>query len=226
MANVIILAGASGTGKTRSIKNLDPKETYIINILNKPLSFKGSNTKYTVESKNIKSINSFGDVLTVMKSINEKALHVKNLILDDVGFLMTTEFFDRVKETGYSKFGEIGHHMQQVISYATTMRTDLNVVFMFHEEDEEDDGIKVSKKLKLIGKMLDDKYNPLATVSIVLFTNVSTDKENKTTYNFITNRTFKGKQLIPAKSPEEMFEELTIPNDLEYVFKKVKEYYN
>jgi hypothetical protein len=225
MANVIIIAGETGTGKTRSVKNLNPKETYIINVLNKPLSFKGSNSLYNEEQRNMKSVGDYQHVLTLMQSVNTKALHVKNLIIDDCGFIMQNEYFARAKEAGYGKFSEFGQHMQLIISEAGKMRNDLNIVFVFHADDVEDEGIKVGKQIKLIGKMLSDKYDPMATVSVVLFTDVSTTKEG-TKYQFITNRCTVGKQVIPAKSPEEMFDSLYIENDLNYVFNKIKEYYN
>ena len=41
MANVSVILGKSGTGKSTSIKTLDPNETIIINVLGKRLPFKG-----------------------------------------------------------------------------------------------------------------------------------------------------------------------------------------
>lgn len=162
-----------------------------------------------------------------MEQVSTKGVHIKNLILDDIGFVMTTELFNRSKETGFGKFTDIGLHMQQIISKAKTLREDLNVVFMFHEDDDVSDRIKVGKKLKTIGNMLEDKYNPLGVVSCALFTNVEyDDKSGAAKYTFITNRTLKNNLVIPAKSPEGMFSALEIPNDLSLVFKAMDEYYN
>lgn len=41
MANLIAIVGASGTGKSSSIRTLNPSETFIINVASKPLPFKG-----------------------------------------------------------------------------------------------------------------------------------------------------------------------------------------
>ena len=49
MANAVILLGKSGTGKSSSIKGLDPKETVILNVLGKKLPFKGSSSLYNKE---------------------------------------------------------------------------------------------------------------------------------------------------------------------------------
>ena len=41
MANLIAIVGASGTGKSSSLRNLDAGETFVINVASKPLPFKG-----------------------------------------------------------------------------------------------------------------------------------------------------------------------------------------
>ena len=46
-----LIIGQPGSGKSTSIENLDPKETFIISVLNKPLPFRGYKNKY----KNITS---------------------------------------------------------------------------------------------------------------------------------------------------------------------------
>lgn len=43
----ILIVGESGTGKSASLENLNPQETFIINVKGKNLPFKGSNNKYT-----------------------------------------------------------------------------------------------------------------------------------------------------------------------------------
>lgn len=53
MANNTIILGQSGTGKSTSIKGLEPKETIVINILGKRLPFKGSGKLYNKENKNL-----------------------------------------------------------------------------------------------------------------------------------------------------------------------------
>lgn len=224
MANVIIITGDTGSGKSTSIKTLNPKETYIINVLGKPLPFKGSSNMYNEENKNIYTTDNYLHVKQLLELIPLKRPEIKNIIIDDAGFLMTTEFFKRASETGYIKFTEIGQHMQSILEQAKNIKEDINVVFMFHDDNEYSDRIKTNKKIKLIGQMLEDKYNPLSVVSICLFTDVSFDKDNQPRYEFITNRTKIDNIIIPAKSPDGMFP-LRIPNDLNFVFNKIREYY-
>lgn len=225
MANVVLVIGDTGTGKSTSVQGLKPDETYIINVLNKGLPFRKSNEMYNSENKNISTTDHYGKVLDILKAINDKAPHIKNVVLDDIGFVATTEFFNRASESGFTKFSEIGVHMQRIIEYCKNMRSDLNVAMMFHEDDDISDKIKVGKKVKLIGQLLEDKYNPLAIVSVALFTDVTFDKESKAEYSFITQRSQTRGQITPAKSPEGMFESVKIPNDLSLVFAKMKDYY-
>ena len=57
MASKLIgIVGQTGTGKSTSIKHLDPKETYIINVAKKELPFKGADKLYNVENKNYKEV--------------------------------------------------------------------------------------------------------------------------------------------------------------------------
>lgn len=225
MANVVIVVGPTGSGKSTSMKNLDPKETYVINVLNKPLPFKGSRGMYAEEKKNIQSTDDYFQVKQLLEIIPVKRTDIKNIIIDDVGFVMTTEFFKRSHETGYNKFTDIGKHMQEILETAKNLKQDLNIVFMFHDDDDYNDKTKIGKKVKTIGSLLDDKYDPLAIVSIALFTNVTFDKSGKASYEFITNRTLINNIIIPAKSPDGMFPEGKVPNDLKLVFEQIHEYY-
>lgn len=93
--------GKSGSGKSSAIKTLNPDTTYIINVLNKVLPFKGSKSLYKKEKKNIMSIDNHLSVVNTLKSISEKAPHIKNVIIDDAIYIMRKEFFDRASEKGW-----------------------------------------------------------------------------------------------------------------------------
>jgi RNase adaptor protein for sRNA GlmZ degradation len=46
MSNITLILGQSGVGKSSAIRTLEPAETFIINVLGKPLPFKGANKSY------------------------------------------------------------------------------------------------------------------------------------------------------------------------------------
>ena len=51
MANMIMVLGESGTGKSTSIENLNEKETFIIQAVDKPLPFKSFKKRYSLRSR-------------------------------------------------------------------------------------------------------------------------------------------------------------------------------
>ncbi len=226
MANCVILLGKSGTGKSTSIKGLNPKETVVINVLNKRLPFKGSAKEYNTENKNIFRLDGYLDTISMLQNIEKHAPHVKNIVIDDSIFIMRKEYFNRAKETGYGKYTELAMHFQQVISTCENMREDINVFFILHSEDIVSDGSIVEFKVATIGKLLDNQYNLIEVVPMVLYSDVSYDDKGMASYGFYTHRLMKGTTIIPAKTPDEMFDEDFIPNDLGIVVKAMNEYYN
>ena len=224
MANVILLVGESGSGKSTSMQNLNPNETFLINGAGKPLPFKGSEDMYKV-GKNLKQTSSSGEIVGILDAIDKNQLQIKKVIIDDSGFVMTDIYFEKATEVGYGKFTVIAKAYQSILAKAKTMRSDLDICIMMHEEDQVSNGVVIGKKHKTVGKLLDDQYNPLSVVTIALFTCVNYDKDGLPTYTFITNRCKKDGITIPAKSPAGMFDKLQIPNDLAEVFKQARAYY-
>lgn len=226
MANCVILLGKSGTGKSTSIKGLNPKETVVINTLKKRLPFKGSSTLYNEENKNLFNIDDYTSVINYLISISQKATYVKNVVLDDSIYIMRKEYFKRAKEIGYGKYTDLASHFQQIISTCEDLRGDLNVFFILHTEEIISDGSVVGYKVSTVGKLLDSQYNPIEVVPMVLFSTIKYDEKGKPQYGFYTHAAMNGNIEIPAKSPDGMFEEDFIPNDLGEVVKAMNEYYS
>ena len=220
-----MILGKSGTGKSTSIKGLDSKETVVINVLGKRLPFKGSNALYNKENKNLFQRESYTDIISLVQNISDKATNVKNIILDDFIYVMRKEYFSRARETGYNKYTELAQHFQQIISTCEKLREDLNVFMILHSEDIQSDKTTTGYKVSTVGNLVDNCYNPLEVVPMVLYSSVKYDDKGNTQYGFYTHRCKEGVVEIPAKTPDEMFDEDFIPNDLGYVVKKMNEYY-
>lgn len=225
MANAVIILGSSGTGKSTSVKNLDPKTTVVFNTLKKRLPFKGSNSIYNTNNKNLYELNDYKDVIKYLQNISDKGTHIKNVIIDDAIFIMRKEYFDRAKENGYGKFTDMALHFQNIIETCENLRSDLNVFFMLHSEPIVSDNTIVGYKVATVGKMLDQQYNPVEVVPMVLFSSVQF-KDGKPQYGFYTHSVIDKGAVIPAKSPDGMFEDDFIPNDLEQVVKAMDSYYD
>jgi hypothetical protein len=226
MARLVGILGDTGSGKSRSIKNLDPKSTVIINCASdKDLPFKGSNAIWNKENKNMFFIDNYPDLTNFLKVTDAKALHVKVIVIDDFRFQMSREFFSRAREQGYGKFTDIARNFQLILELINTMRKDLTIFIMLHDDNIESDKVIVGKKIKLVGKLVEDQYNPLELMTICLYAHCNVSKDGTADWKFYTNRTLVNGVEIPAKSPEEMFESLTISNDLSLIVKKIEEYY-
>lgn len=225
MANAVIILGKSGTGKSTSIKTLNPKETVIINVLGKRLPFKGSNSLYNTDNKNSFHVDDYMGIQSMLESINSHAPHVKNVIIDDAIYVMRKEYFKRAKENGYGKYTELAQHFQSIIQTIEKLRQDLNVFIILHSEDVQSDKVTTGYKVSTIGALIDNQYNPVEVVPMVLYSSIKYDDKGKPTYGFYTHRCMEGSVEIPAKSPDEMFDEDFIPNDLGSVVNAMTEYY-
>jgi|SRR5687767_407302 len=225
MANLIAIVGPSGSGKSTSMENLDPKETAIINVANKPLPFKGwmKNYKEGISSGgNYAAISDSKSICAAIKFISESRSEIKNLILDDIGYNMSFQYMDKASEKGFDKFSVIAKDMYNILNQAKNSRNDLNIVCVFHDEVE-DMGNGKKRKIRTIGKMLDSTITIEGLFTIVLFSDVIVSGMNKQPeYKFITQTD----GVTTCKAPKGMFDSPTINNDLAVVLKQVNEYYN
>jgi hypothetical protein len=227
MAQGILVIAESGSGKSTSIQSLDPNETFIINVANKPLPFKGWKKKYILWSKdnpagNLYSGSTAQQIEACLRYVNEKRPEIKTVIVDDFQYMSSFEFFDSIDEKGYEKFTRIGAHLARIARLPKDLRDDLTVVFLTHAEESTDIEGKRKVKAKTIGKMVDEKLSLEGLFSIVLFGKVKKEKEGGVRYVFETTNNGEN----TCKSPWGMFTDTEIPNDLAFVKKAIHEYEN
>ena len=221
-SKLIGIVGQTGTGKSTSIKHLNPKETYIINVAKKELPFKGAEKLYNAEAKNYKEVDDANEITRLLKTISEKAPHIKNIIIEDSNYIMGFNIVSKATETGYTKFSLMAKDMVDMFREARKLRDDITVFYLTHPETIEDGGEIIGYKIKTAGKMIDNQVLLEGLLTVCLYTNVEENKDGSATYSFVTNRYKK----MPAKSPDGMFAEIKIPNDLQLVVNTVTEYYN
>lgn len=222
MASKLIgIVGATGTGKSTSIKHLDSKETYIINVAKKELPFKGSEKLYNAENKNYKEVDDITEITRLLKTISEKAPHIKNVIIEDSNYMMAFRMADKANEVGFAKFTILAKDMVDLFRETRKLRDDLKIFYFTHPETIEDSGEIIGYKMKTSGKMLDNQIVLEGLFTICLYTLVEEAKDGTTTYSFVTNRFKK----FPAKSPDGMFKDVKIPNNLQTVVNTIDEYY-
>ena len=227
MAQSVLVIADSGSGKSTSIRDLDPKETFIINIANKPLPFKGWKKNYTAISKdnpkgNMTPVSSSAGIMKAMMHVNDKMPHIKNLVIDDWQYMSSFEYFDRANEKGYDKFTQIAANLAQVAKLPKDMRDDLYIFFLTHSEESTDVNGHRRVKAKTIGKMIDNTLTLEGLFSIVLFGKVIKDENDKLNYVFETANNGEN----TCKSPAGMFDDARIDNSLKVVKDAIIEYEN
>ena len=196
----VMILGASGSGKSTSLRNFKPDEIGIFNVASKPLPFKNGKNMLLVNGANYSGI---------MSSLKKNTL--RTYAIDDSQFLMAFSMFNRAKETGYNKFTDMALDFYSLIQTVINNTTPDTVVYFLHHTENIDGHLKA----KTIGKMLDEKLTVEGLFSIVLYCHAS---ENE--HYFITQ----SDGTTTAKSPMEMFP-LKIDNDLKAVDTAIREYY-
>jgi hypothetical protein len=227
MGQGVLIIAESGSGKSTSIENLSEKETFIINVANKPLPFKGWRSRYVTWSQqnpsgNLYSSSSPKNIEACIKYVNDKRPEIKTIVIDDFQYMSAFEYFDRSSEKGYDKFTEIAAHLARIVRMPKDMRDDLTVFFMMHQEESVDMDGRRKVKAKTIGKMVDNSLTLEGLFSIVLFGKVKKDKDGNIRYVFETHNNGEN----TCKSPKGMFDADEIPNDLLVVKEAITEYEN
>ena len=224
----LCIYGESGHGKTTSLRNLDPKTTFIISTTGKPLSFRGWKKKYipfeiNKETKEISGnyyiSSNWEKILKMLKIINTKMPYITTIVVDDMQYILSYEFVDRATEVGYTKFSELAQHMMEILRYSEQMRDDCTMCFLTHSENV---GTEIDPKyvIKTIGKLLSEKVTLEGLFTYIFYAKTEEGEDGKMQYKLVTNND--GRCL--AKTPMGMFEELEIDNDLNEILKVIKEY--
>ena len=201
----VLIYGKSGSGKSRSLKSFAADEIVLVNVLGKPLPFKGS----------FKYITSTDNPATIMSVLAKLPDGVKTVVVDDFGYIATNMF---MKGHGsgdqFKLYNQIGDVIWNFVSYISgpAVAPDVIVYLVMHE-DVADDG---STKLRTIGKLLDQKVCIEGMVTVVLHSTIKGDR-----HVFLTN----SDGMDIAKSPEEMFPDREIENDLKTVDGAIRGYW-
>ena len=206
MGESVLIYGRSGSGKSRSLYNFNEDEVFLVQTIKKRLPFR-KQFKYTLVSDN---------VLTIMAQLQKMPFKVA--VIDDAGYLMTNEFMKRHSggkkgSSSFDLYNDIADSFWNLLNSVKALPDDVIVYFIMHE-DSNDYG---ETKLRTIGKLLNDKVCIEGMCTVVLRCVIKNGQ-----HFFLTQGT--GTDI--SKSPEGMFEELKIENDLKMVDGKIREFWN
>ena len=175
MANLIVLAGFSNSGKSTSLKYLDHSETFIVSCTNKQLQIPGFRKKYkkvAIEDKKLVGnwlvSNSYEKIHKILDIVNRTRPDIKTIVIDDINYCLSGEIMDNALVKGYEKFTMQAKNYYDLITSAGELRDDLTVVFISHIIN---DGTDIDPQYKMYssGKMLDKTVNIDGLFSYIIY---------------------------------------------------------
>jgi len=225
MSTPVLIIGESGSGKTTALRNLNPEETFILQIIRKALPFRGWKAHYipykketnenneVVRSGNLFVHDKVEYVEAMLDVISNNMPHIKTIVIDDFQYFMANKMMEQATVKGYEKFTMIASEAYRVLNKSKNLRDDLDVFFLAHS-----DTVDGKVKMKTAGKMLDEKYTPEGIFTIVLMSCVVDGQYKFLVHNTAGNTT--------VKTPMGMFDGDYIDNDLALVKRTMKEFEN
>ena len=154
-----LILGESGTGKSTSLRNLDPAQTLLIQAIRKPLPFRSSDWKPVKEGGNIIVTDQAADIIKAMRKTTRQVI-----VIDDWQYILANEYMRRTDETGYQKFTDIGRKAWDILSAASDLDAGKRVYILAHTQSDEHGRTHI----KTIGKMLDETTETLPGYSPVV----------------------------------------------------------
>lgn len=228
MADISLILGESGSGKSRSIKNLPPKHTFVVNVSGKQkkMPFKGSSSLYTEfdfneGTGNILNSRDWSKIAKVLRYINDNRPEIRFIVLDDNQYLSLFTYTSRINEKDWAKFNAITVNTVDLIDLLGSLRNNLMIFIMQHIENGSSVEGKELIQAKTLGKFIKEKLTYEGLFTTVLLCDKE-EKEHGTIEHFFWTRRVNS----TVKTPEGMFEDQKIPNDLLLVGKSIHNYYN
>lgn len=216
MASVIAVYGESGSGKTTSLRKLDPSYTFIIDADGKGLPWKGWRSQFNAKNKNYIKANTQALVYQCMKQVetNPDYEHVKVLVIDTLNGIMVEEERAHKDEKGYDKWSDLAWNVWEVVEYANKMRDDLTVVMLAHAQVESDDTGNRFIRIKTSGRKLSK-----LTLESKLQNLYYSFRDEDGNYQFRV----KSKNDV-SKSSHGLYDRETVPNDMLDCINRLREF--
>jgi hypothetical protein len=230
----MLILGRSGSGKSLSIRNLDPKKTGIINCDRQELMFPSGdyNTIYDDKGKPDLSKSNYVETSkpsSVITTLNtwDKSPHIETVVIDTITHLITSYYITDALGKEYGGYKELGTSFWNIIN--TVRRMNKNIIVFGHLKTEfNDDGIK-EVTMKSHGKMIKE-FEAESYFNILMLAE-AIKREDKLEYVFRTEpNTLAEKIKAPVKFNEDgtltRALDKYVPNDLADIFTQLDKFYS
>jgi len=216
MSIACMILGQSGTGKTTSLRNMNPAEVLLIQAVKKPLPFRSKEWVPCTKANPTGSILVTDCAPTIVGAMQRTPKPI--IIIDDFQYILANEFMRRVLDPAkgneaFAKYNEIAKNAWDILMCAGRLPDSTRVYILAHTQEDESGHVKA----KSIGKLLDEKITMEGLLTIVMRTAVINGQ-----YLFSTQNS----GLDTVKTPMGMFDDQHIPNDLAAVDAAITDYYD
>lgn len=216
-AKIIGVMGESGSGKTTSMRNLPPEETFYIDCDKKGLNWKGWKDQYVL-MKNYGRSDSFKGVSLMLQKIDkdEEWKHIRYVVIDTInGMMVAEEMRILAMQAGdkRSAWSDLAQNGWSIVNQALTMRDDLTVIILAHSETVSDDNGIIRTRIKTNGRKLEKLVLESKMTTVVW----AVRQDGK--YKFILSA-----DGSTCKVPLGAFDTDECPNDIMIVIKALEEY--
>lgn len=216
MSIATMILGQSGTGKTTSLRNMQPSDVLLIQAVKKPLPFRSDKWLPCTKANPQGSILVTDCAPTIVGAMERTKKPI--IIIDDFQYILANEFMRRVLDQAkgneaFAKYNEIARNAWDILMAAGRLSDSTRVYILAHTQEDESGHVKA----KTIGKLLDEKITIEGLLTIVMRTAVINQQ-----YLFCTQNS----GLDTVKTPMGMFEDAHIPNDLAAVDAAIVDYYH
>jgi hypothetical protein len=227
MSSLVGLCGLSNSGKSTSLRYLDPSETFIISCTSKQLQIPGFRKKYPkaiVEDKKLIGnwliSNNYSTITKILNAISKTRPEIKVIVLDDTNYLLSNETFQNALVKGYEKFSVLAKNYYDLIQTCQTLRDDITVVFISHIENVGTD-IDPEYRMWTTGKMLTQAINLDGLFSYTIYSErYIDDQDDEVKYRFRTRTNGND----TCRSVEGCFEEKYIEPNIKLVIDTINKF--
>lgn len=213
MAELVLIQGKSGVGKSHSLKHLEPDNTMLIQSRNKRLPFRSDGwNKWDKESKtgSILKAESMSQIYPLVSGL---AKHGKKVfVIDDFQYFFASSVFGEIETKGFEKWSILAKTFWDTMTnIQDEVDEDVRVYIITHTDEQ--DGFT---KMKTAGKLIDNTITPEGLFTMV----IGAEKDSDGNYFTAINN---GRNTL--KAPEGLFDDRE-PNDIAVIDNKICQFYN
>lgn len=142
MAELVLIYGRSGSGKTTSLRNFNKDDVAVVSVIPKRLPFETDIKPFVC--------NDYMEIEKALKNTKKKAI-----VIDDAVYLMHNDYWSSASKTGFQKYNDMALSFRSLMQVARYELPDDVIVYVMGHSDRSDDGYE---HFQTEGKAIDNHW--------------------------------------------------------------------